>query len=67
MFINGMNSEPQDLQYGIPQGSVLGPILFTIYTIPIGAIAWLHNLEIHIYADDTQLYVFFKMKKPISQ
>ena len=48
-------------------GSVLGPILFTIHTIPIGAIARLHNLEVHIHADDTQLYIIFKMKDPISQ
>ena len=67
VVIDGVKSDPQDLQYGIPQGSVLGPILFTIYTIPIDAIAWLYNVEIHIYADDTQLYVFFKMKDPISQ
>ena len=65
--INGVKSDPQDLQYGIPQGSVLGPILFKIYTIPIGAIARLHNFELQIYADDTQLYVFFKVKDPISQ
>ena len=67
MVIDGVKSDPQDLQYGIPQGSVLGPILFMIYTIPIGAIARWYNFEIHIYADDTQLYVFFKMKDPTSQ
>ena len=67
VVFDGVKSEPQDLQYGIPRGSILGPILFTIYTIPIGAIAQLHNLEIHIYADDTQFYVFFKIKDPISQ
>ena len=54
-FIYGTKSEPADLQYVVPQGSVLGPILFTIYTSPIGAIAKRHNLEIHLYADDTQI------------
>ena len=67
VVMDGVKSDPQDLQYGIPQASLLGPLLFMIYTILIGAIARLHNLEIHIYADDTQLYVFFKMKDPISQ
>ena len=67
VVIDGVKSDPQYLQYGIPHGSVLGPILFTIYTIPIGAIARLHNLEMHIYADDTQLYAFYKTEDPISQ
>ena len=67
VVIDGVKSDPQYLQYGIPQGSVLGPILFTIHTIPISAIKRLYNLEIHIYADDTRLYVFIKMKDPISQ
>ena len=40
----------------------MGPILFTIYTSPTGAIAKRHNLEIHLYADDTQIYIFFKTK-----
>ena len=67
VVINGTKSEPADLQYGVPQGSVLGPILFTIYASPIGAIAKRHNLEIHLYADDTQTYIFFKMKDFKSQ
>ena len=62
VVINGTKSEPADLQYGVPQGSVLGPILFTIYTSPIGAFAKRHNLEIHLYADDTKIYIFFKTK-----
>jgi len=42
---------------GVPQGSVLGPLLFTIYTSPISHIAESHNIQQHQYADDTQLFV----------
>jgi len=40
------------------QGSVLGPVLFTIFTSPVSNIASLHNVYQHQYADDTQLFIF---------
>ena len=52
---NALSSLSQ-LVFGVPQGSVLGPIIFCMYTPPLGAIIQSHKLMYHIYADDTQLY-----------
>ena len=60
MHINGQDSEKQNMKFGVPQGSLLGPILFILYTKDLTRIAAKYGIAIHIYADDTQLYIGFE-------
>ena len=55
-----VTSDPAPLLWGVPQGSVVGPLLFICYTAPVEDIILAHGFSTMMYADDTQLYVTIK-------
>ena len=55
----GITSTSFKLPYGVPEGSCLGPLLFTIYSNKLFEVIKYHLPEAHAYADDTQLYLSF--------
>ena len=55
--VGKQTSTSEECSIGVPQGSVLGPLLFTAFISPVANVAAHHSVQQHQYADDTTLYV----------
>ena len=63
--IDDVLSDFANIMCGVPQGSVLGPLKFCFYLLPMSTILKYHKIGYQVYADDTQLYISFKCKQPL--
>ncbi len=59
-------SDPKALDCGAPQGSVAGPLLFTLFSAQLQDIIASHCLQSVVYSDDTQICFVFRRKDRLS-
>ena len=64
VLIDNVRSDKKQLRQGVPQGSVLGARLYTLYVRQLSAVIQRHSVLYHTYADDTQIYVKFNKNCP---
>ena len=57
VIIGDTISSRRYLEFGVPQGSILGPLLFTLYIAPLQDVIQAYNLNCMFYADDGQVYI----------
>ena len=57
--VNNCVSEPCLLSSGLPHGSVLASLLFTLYMKPLASLISNFGFDYHFYADDVQFYISF--------
>ena len=60
VVVNGKQSKTFPMKYGVPQGTILAPTLYSLYTGDLSSLIHCCGLKIHSFADDTNIYLGFK-------